>query len=327
MSDEEADPPAAADNGVRPAVVQRHTPRIEPPGELVLNNDRELNFDRFLSRWKPYYILSRLSEEPVEYQTALLLYTVGADAAKVVLNSAKCQADKSLKSILEILKQYCVGERNIVHERYRFNTRVQQPGEQFDAFYSELRSLADRCAYDYLAANDGQLPADEMLRDRIILGVTNDAVRKKLISQGNKLTLADAVKVCRSYEVTSTVMKSVSKGESIDAVRKTSNSNRGKNLHATRRETNTTKSHAPEFKRTTPQGQKCTRCGRGPHAKKDCPAKDAECRTCKRKGHYAACCRTKSLQEVTTQDEPHCMFTGELTNVQVDCWTQVLMEL
>ena len=95
-------------------------------------------------------------------------------------------------------------------------------GETFDAFYSELRALADKCAFNYQTADtDGAAPIDEMLRDRIVLGIRDDAIRKKLISQGNTLTLDQAVRACRSSEVTSTVMQSVTQGAgSVDAVQK-----------------------------------------------------------------------------------------------------------
>lgn len=116
----------------------------------------------------------------------------------------------------------CVGETNVVHEWYKFNTRTQVPGDTFDAFYSELCTLADKCAFDYLPSGQNRpLPLDEMLKDRIFLGMRDDDVKKKFISQGNNLTLDQAVCICRSNEVTSTVMLSVTKGagsESVDAV-------------------------------------------------------------------------------------------------------------
>jgi len=111
-----------------------------------------------------------------------------------------------------------------VHERYKFNTRCQLQGENFDAFYSELRALADKCGFNYRPATDeAPTPFDEMLRDRIVLGIRDDSLRKKLISQGNTLTLDQAVRICRSSEVTSTVMQSVTQGASsgsVDAISK-----------------------------------------------------------------------------------------------------------
>ena len=49
---------------------------------------------------------------------------------------------------------------------------------------------------------------------------------------------------------------------------------------------------------------KCTRCGKGPHARHLCPAKDAECYTCKCKGHFSMQCFSKSVTEVSFITEP-----------------------
>ncbi|GLV34535.1 hypothetical protein CBL_21243, partial [Carabus blaptoides fortunei] len=38
----------------------------------------------------------------------------------------------------------------------------------------------------------------------------------------------------------------------------------------------------------------CGRCGKGPHSFKECPAANADCRKCNKKGDYAQCCRTVS---------------------------------
>jgi hypothetical protein len=65
-----------------------------------------------------------------------------------------------------------------------------------------------------------------MLRDRIVLGIQNDGVRKKLISKGSTLTLVSAVNECRSAELTSSAMKEVSgsgAASSVDAVYKKKN--------------------------------------------------------------------------------------------------------
>lgn len=50
--------------------------------------------------------------------------------------------------------------------------------------FSKLHALANKCASNYQVADtDGAAPIDEMLKDRIVL--RDDAVRKKLIAQGN----------------------------------------------------------------------------------------------------------------------------------------------
>ena len=46
------------------------------------------------------------------------------------------------------------------------------------------------------------------------------------------------------------------------------------------------------------------RCGKGPHPRHQCPAKDTQCHKCKQKGHFAAHCRSKSVAEVGDIPQP-----------------------
>ena len=48
---------------------------------------------------------------------------------------------------------------------------------------------------------------------------------------------------------------------------------------------------------------KCSPCDIGPHTRQQCPARDAECHNCKRKGHYSAQCFCKAVAEVTIPPE------------------------
>ena len=140
-------------------------PRINPPSELHINSTKEDNFVRFKSRWQSFYVLSRLDRESQEYQCVLLLYTAGSDASRVVESSERYQEEKTCQAILGILQQYCVGDRYAIHERYKFKTRSQLTGETFDSFYTDLRALANKCAFDYRPKDtDGPSPLDEMLR-------------------------------------------------------------------------------------------------------------------------------------------------------------------
>ena len=50
------------------------------------------------------------------------------------------------------------------------------------------------------------------------------------------------------------------------------------------------------------QAPKTSHCGKKPHPKAKCPAKEAMCRRCQRKGHYSAYCYTK-LEEISVPEE------------------------
>ena len=60
--------------------------------------------------------------------------------------------------------------------------------------------------------------------------------------------------------------------------------------------------------------KKYTRCGKSPmHGRKDCPAKEAECRKCLVKGHYAAmCCSKKTLRRLEEEED---VILGVITAV------------
>jgi len=169
-----------------------------------------------------------------------------------------------------------------------------------------------------------------MLRDRIVLGIRYDSLIKKLISQGNTLTLDQAVRICKSSKVTSTVMQSVTQGASsgsVDAISKAQSrypnykqskpSRTHKQGSAVQLPTN-----SQMYKPTNSQDH-CKRCGREPHSKADCPAKDAQCKKCKEVGHFQRQCRGRSIQEVTEAgSDESIMFTGEfkIENLTMDAW-------
>ena len=52
--------------------------------------------------------------------------------------------------------------------------------------------------------------------------------------------------------------------------------------------------------KTTPRqssgAEKCTRCGRGKHSRQECPAREAVCHSCKKRGHYSSQCFKRTQQ-------------------------------
>ena len=54
---------------------------------------------------------------------------------------------------------------------------------------------------------------------------------------------------------------------------------------------------------STPPQKRCTQCLKGSHPCDVRPVKDATCRKCQKKGHFAVMCRTKILHNVE-QDNP-----------------------
>ncbi|UYV70940.1 hypothetical protein LAZ67_8001174 [Cordylochernes scorpioides] len=71
--------------------------------------------------------------------------------------------------------------------------------------------------------------------------------------------------------------------------------------------------------------RKCFRCGyyQG-HSKEQCPAKDAICYKCRKKGHFSKVCHTKTIQEVSSsQNNAFIGIVGKQENDE-DKWCEVI---
>ena len=171
----------------------------------------------------------------------------------------------------------------MIYERVKFNQRVQEPQESVDSFVTVLHCLAEHCSYGDLH--------DEMICDRIMVGLRDASVAQKL-QMDRELTLDRAVSLARQSEVVKMQQSivrppAIDDSVSIEAIK----SNR--------------QTHHKKPQKSIPGMQRqdssmCTRCGKSlPHTKDRCPAKDAVCRRCSKKGHYQKFCRSKTTSEST----------------------------
>ena len=80
----------------------------------------------------------------------------------------------------------------MIYERARFNQRKQLEGESVDTFITALHSLAEHCMYGELR--------DEMIRDRIVVGLLDTALSEKL-QLDPELTLEKAMTTARRREM------------------------------------------------------------------------------------------------------------------------------
>ena len=85
-----------------------------------------------------------------------------------------------------------------IYERYKFNNRSQEQTETIDTYVTALRALAETCKFGTLK--------DHLIRDRIVCGVRENAVRRKLLQESG-LTLSKCVDICRAAEATSAQLK------------------------------------------------------------------------------------------------------------------------
>lgn len=108
---------------------------------------------------------------------------------------------KKLSVHYEKLEEYVKPRTNVIYNRYRFQTRIQADTETFDQFVTELKLMVRDCNYD---------KGEDMVRDRIDIGVESHKIREKLINVGSDLTLQKALDIARLHEQSTSQARQIS---------------------------------------------------------------------------------------------------------------------
>ena len=266
---------------------------------------------KWLKRFERYRTASGLKDKSPEEQVSTFLYCMGECADDIIKTLNIDEEKATYEEVKMAINNYFEVRRNVIVERVKFNKRVQQPGEPIDSFIQDLYRIADDCEYGVLK--------NELIRDRIIVGVLDDALSDKLQSN-TKLTLDEAVKISRQSEA---------RKQSKDVVRgaqpSTNTVNFVKRLH--KPTANSTTRYKPDTSKQAQTGPQCTWCGNKKHDRKDCPAKNASCLKCGKRGHFQKVCHSQTstshkpkVHELDIDEDSAVPFLGEIQGGG-DSWT------
>ena len=136
--------------------------RLEAPARF--NFSRPDDWTKWKRRFNQYRIASGLAEEGEVCQISTLLYCMG-DEADTILTSTNISSDdrKKYDWVVAKLDAFFKVQTNVIYERAKFNRRDQKEGESVEQYISALYDLVESCEYGELR--------DEMLRDRIVVGI------------------------------------------------------------------------------------------------------------------------------------------------------------
>ena len=182
---------------------------LPPPSSLEIHDANAADkWKKFLMAWENYSLATKLNKQDEAIQVATLLTVIGEEARDVFSTfQFDGEEDKAkIKPVLTKFGEYCEPRRNIPFERYLFNKRVQEPGETYEQYRTELRKIAEGCEFD-------KITPDEILRDRLVFGIRDSKVRERLLRE-TKLTLQRTDEICRASESMQKQMKVV--GEKSD---------------------------------------------------------------------------------------------------------------
>lgn len=249
---------------------------VQAPTEFNFSQPQQ--WPQWKKRFDRYMSVSGFCKKLDKEKIDMLIYLMGNEAEEILLQQ-NLSGNETYTDILDKFEKYFIPQRNIIFERFQFNSRVQKPGEPVENFITSLHALAEHCGYGTLK--------EELIRDRIVIGVADSKVSERLQLR-DKLTLAEAITAVRQAELQNTQNKILRQEQSVCTVKTKYN----KKFQYKSKEKLTT---------TTGNLKKCPYCGI--HMCEDrtkCPAKTSNCRACGKRGHWSMVCRSnkKSVQVV-----------------------------
>ena len=272
--------------------------QVAPPEPFSFNRPEE--WPKWIRRFERFRIASGLDGKAEEAQVNTLLYSMGNEGDDILRSFSLSEEDqKKYNTVKAKFDGHFVKRRNTIFERAKFNSRRQEQGEPVDAFITALYGLAEHCNYAGLH--------DEMIRDRIVVGICDSKLSEKLQLDPD-LTLDKAVAQVRQAEAVKQ-QQPVIRGDAtyapVGAVHKASG-NSGRKMRV-----------------PTPGCQEtCHRCGYSPpHDFQRCSARNELCHRCNKPGHFKAVCKWPSdkprhIQQVikNDSDETDDFFLGIVQN-------------
>ena len=252
------------------------------PKPLKTEGNLASNWKKFKRAWDNYAIVARLNRFEEEFKTATFLSSIGEEAMEIFEGLDLASEDKRTKFDIVVKKfqDLCLGGTNETYERFLFNSRQKNETESVDQYITALRTLAKTC-------NFCACLRDSLIRDRLVIGINNNALQKKL-QQDRNLTLAKAIDICRSSESTKQQVKKIHADDDQAASEAEINA---MFTNANKTQTGRRDGGRGSFERRDGGRDsriQCKYCGTSHQKKKEsCPAFGSRCRNCSRDNHYA----------------------------------------
>lgn len=187
------------------------------------------------------------------------------------------------------LEALFVKPKNEIYARYILATRCQHSGETLDEYLQVLKTLSKDCNFKNATAAQYR---DESIRDAFITGLLSNSIRQRLL-ENKTLDLKTMFDQARSLE---SAMKSSESYIESQASFNAAVPVPQPVLEVPQSENLDPSSTAASLSESGPS---CFFCGKNRHPRSKCPARDAMCLNCRKKGHFAKVCRGKTVTKIT----------------------------
>lgn len=291
--------------------------------QLKFEGNLSENWKRFKRNFDIFMIAGELTAKSDEIKINLLLNAVGEEAVRNYDSFDMTEDERKVyNDVVKAFDEFCTPKKNTVYERYMFYQRNQGDGEPFDTFLIHIRQLARTCEFE--------AKENEMLRDRIVMGVNDQKLQRKMLETPN-LTYSIAVDKCRAHEATAEQMSTMNKSVSVNQIEESNHAagkrhtqnrkqHKGNNKYKQNANSNgssnsSNRNDSTNERRGQQQSQtyntsrngntssidkfdktivNCRYCALS-HKVRQCPAYGKTCTSCSRKNHFSSACKSRNV--------------------------------
>ncbi|XP_039304646.1 uncharacterized protein LOC120357660 [Solenopsis invicta] len=270
------------------------------PAPLEFSGNIAENYKKFKQRVDIYMTANDFHKKSEEVKVAIFLNTIGEEGIDIFNNFQLSEVDqKKYDLVVKKFDEYFLPKKNVVYESFLFYKKVQESNEPVDNFVKELKKLARNCEFP-----DEQ----DMIRDRLVLGIADTTVQEKLLSVTD-LKLEKAIETARAKEMLKERIKTMQNEKIVEKIEK----NQPVKAKGNRRI-----NYKPQEKKEdlgTEKEFQCRRCTRK-HGPRECPAFGRRCNKCGKVNHFEASCRLKGIQEIEDKEEEEILAIKSLNIVR-----------
>jgi hypothetical protein len=246
------------------------------PHRLDIEPDQP-NADREWIHWYRTFtnFVTSLSEDHTPDKLSVLTNYVSSRVYEIIVECT------SYDEAIQVLQSIYIRPNNEIFARHKLASRRQESSEPLDSYLNVLKRLSKDCNYKSVSA---ALYRDESIRDSFISGLQSSYIRQRLLEH-ESLTLQDAFDKARALEAAQLQANTYNIAPSrVAAATLSPDSDSMLNETIPSSDLSITPLAA------VGPYQKCYFCGFSAHPRMKCPAKDATCRSCSKRGHFAKVC-------------------------------------
>lgn len=252
----------------------------------------EIPWGRWVGIFKSYLVAIGGGNFSNVRKQHILLHNLGIQGRKLYEDITGRQVDEEDEEVdagvdayeftLRKLEAHFREKINVVLERHKFFKRVQKKEEKLSTYIAALRDLSATCEFGALT--------DSLIRDQLVRCTNDQNVQEELLTRNPDLS--EAINIAKGIEHTALCVREIKNTAEF-------NKERGDSKNSVSEETVCNVSEkSKESSRNRTENFHCFRCGSPNHLANNwkCPAKNAICRKCNKKGHFLKLCKTPSVE-------------------------------